>query len=192
MIQIISGTDRPNSRTSTLSQIIHNNFIELGSSAELIDLINLPLNAFPTGKYMEKPTGILKEYIDKITEADGLVIVVPEYNGSYPGILKMFIDYWKYPETFENRPVCFVGLGTKWGGLRPVEHLQQVFGYRNGFICPNRVFVTNVHSNLKDGVLLDANLVQLLKIQAQEFVKFVAGLKSQRLDAASKLQAPLS
>jgi chromate reductase, NAD(P)H dehydrogenase (quinone) len=116
------------------------------------------------------------------------VFVVPEYNGSFPGVLKMFIDYWKYPETFEFRPVAFVGLGTRWGGLRPVEHLQQVFGYRNAFVFPHRVFVSNVHSALKDGKFIDPMINDLLKTQARDFVKFIHALKHQGLDANSKLK----
>ena len=50
------------------------------------------------------------------------MFVVPEYNGSLPGVLKHFIDCWKYPESFHHRPVCYVGISSSGsGGLRPGE-----------------------------------------------------------------------
>src|SRR5205814_1354361 len=117
--------------------------------------------------------------VERVTRASGVVLVVPEYNGSYPGVLKLFIDYWRYPETFESRPVAFVGLGNRWGGLRPVEHLQQALGYRNSYIFPNRVFLSNAKEVLKDGKVGDALMADLLKTQAKEFLRFVKALEGE-------------
>ena len=40
-----------------------------------------------------------------VLQAEGLIVVTPEYNGSLPGVLKYFIDMLKFPESFEQRPV---------------------------------------------------------------------------------------
>ena len=187
MIQIVSGTDRPNSRTLAVSQLVHNLYKTNGTNTELIDLAKITAADFHGGNYSSGPTGTLKAAVDKITAAEGVILIVPEYNGSYPGILKLFIDYWKYPESFESRPFAFVGLGIRWGGLRPVEHLQQALGYRNGYLFPNRVFLPNIHTGLKDGALVDPAHLNLLKLQAQEFVQYIKALKSQGLDANTRL-----
>jgi chromate reductase len=170
MIQIVSGTDRPNSRTLAVSQLVHNIYQTLGAKTEIIDLAKIEATDFHGGNYISGPTGTLKIAVDKITASEGVVLIVPEYNGSFPGILKLFIDYWKYPESFESRPFCYVGLGIRWGGLRPVEHLQQALGYRNGFNFPTRVFLPNIHTGLKEGALVDAAHLELLKAQAQAFL----------------------
>lgn len=190
MIQIVSGTDRPNSRTLAVARLVQNFYQDEGAKAELIDLSTLAAEDYHGGKYMTGPTGSVKTAVDKVTRADGVVLIVPEYNGSFPGILKLFIDYWKYPESFENRAFCFVGLGLRWAGVRPVEHLQQVMGYRNGFVFPKRVFLPNIHTGLKDGALTDASHLKLLREQTQEFIQFVKALKSQGLDANSRLKEP--
>jgi len=116
-------------------------------------------------------------------------MIVPEYNGSYPGALKYFIDHWVYPDSFEFRPVTFIGLGGKFGGLRPVEHLQQVFGYRNGFVYPERVFLTDIFGILKDGQIQNPVLMKLLESQVTGFQKFVKGLQTVGLDANSRRAA---
>ena len=110
-------------------------------------------------------------------------MVTPEYNGSFPGVLKYFIDMLKFPESFQKRPVCFVGLAAGvWGALRPVEQLQQVFAYRNAHVYPERVFLPRIGGSLDDdGRLKDAELLQRLKAQAEGFVDFVDRLQGIKL-----------
>ena len=56
-----------------------------------------------------------------------------------------------FPESFEQRPVCFVGLAAGiWGALRPVEQLQAIFGYRNAYIFPERVFMPGIGKLLNE------------------------------------------
>lgn len=185
MIEIISGTDRPNSRTLTIAKHLLGVYRGLKADVNLLDLSELKLSDLASGEYYKGPVGTYKEAVRRVTEAQGLVIVVPEYNGSYPGILKLFIDYWHYPETFEHRPIALVGLGTRWGGLRPVEHLQQVFGYRNAYVYPNRVFLSHVKELLKEGRLQDQAMLDLLDTQARGFVRYIHALEQQHMDANS-------
>jgi NAD(P)H-dependent FMN reductase len=111
-------------------------------------------------------------------------MVVPEYNGSYPGVVKTFIDYWSYPKSFEKRPVCFVGLGGIFGGLRPVEHLQQVFGYRNAFIFPERVFLRDVWTLIDEaGEVKDPVVKDLMSQQVKNFATFVKSIEDSKLHA---------
>ena len=103
---------------------------------------------------------------------------MPEYNGGYPGALKLFIDLLKFPDSFEHKPVCFVGEANGlYGAMRPVEQLQMVFAYRNAYLAPFRVFVPNVKSAVADdGSMLDADIDARLKRQAGQFAAFVAKL----------------
>lgn len=181
MIYIISGTNRLNSRTRQVVSCISDHYKEIGQSTEVIDLAKLPFDQLNGGHYGGTLPAEFNTAIEKINSADGLVVVTPEYNGSMPGALKYFIDFWSYPKSFEYRPVAFVGLGFRWGGLRPVEHLQQVFNYRNAFIFPERVFLTQISDVLKDGKIVNAEIEGLMKKQATGFKKFIAGLKDQGL-----------
>ncbi|MES1180993.1 MAG: NAD(P)H-dependent oxidoreductase, partial [Verrucomicrobiota bacterium] len=151
MIVILSGTNRPGSNTRKVAAHVEAAYKSLGVETQLLDLAHLPAEIFSPSSYAEKPAAF-KKFTDAILAADGVVIVTPEYNGSVPGILKYFIDMLPFPESFEQRPVCFVGLAAGiWGALRPVEQLQAIFGYRNAFIFPERVFMPGI------GKLLDAD-----------------------------------
>lgn len=159
---------------------------DLGEQVEIIDLAELPLNELTGHQYSDKvPEGAIRAAIQKINHSEGLIMIVPEYNGSMPGALKYFIDHWKYPETFEQRPVCYIGLGGLFGGLRPVEHLMQVFSYRHAYNFPIRVFLMNIWETLKGSELTDGKAIDLLKKQASEFQKFTKALGEYKLDANS-------
>jgi len=187
MKYVISGTDRADSNTLKISRYIQSIYKDLGEDIGLLDLHEIR-GEFSLGPHYGKDQpASLKAELTKVEKADGIIVVCPEYNGSMPGILKYYIDHLKYPDAFEYRPVSFIGLGGMFGGLRPVEHLQQVFGYRNSFIYPQRVFLLNVHKVMKDGVLTDPQMRELLKAQAKGFQSFCKALKDAGLDANSIL-----
>lgn len=189
MKYIISGTDRPDSNTLKVAQYIQSIYRNLGEDVEIMDLKEMKVHLHENLQY-GKPSEGIKPYMEKVVQSEGLIVVCPEYNGSMPGILKYFIDHLKYPDSFEFRPVCFVGLGGMFGALRPVEHLQQIFGYRNAYIYPERVFIMNVFKVLSaDGQVQDEVIKQLLVKQAQGFRKFTEALKSFGIDANATIAA---
>jgi chromate reductase len=182
MMTLIVGTNRPNSNTRKVANHVEAVYRELRVPLHVLDLAKLPPEIFSPSSYAEKPKSF-HPFAEGVLKASGLVVVTPEYNGSVPGILKYFIDMLKFPESFEHRPVCFIGLSAGiWGALRPIEQLQQIFGYRNGFIFPDRVFLPGINGLLtEDGRLTDKELLARLKDQAEGFVTFVERLKQVKL-----------
>lgn len=188
MKTILVGTNRPGSNSRKIADIIVGIYAELNECVEIVDLKEFPFHELKADSYGEVLPPQLNAYFQKINKSEGLIVVVPEYNGSMPGVLKYFIDFWSYPDAFEHRPVCFVGLGGIFGGLRPVEHLQQIFGYRNSFIFPDRVFLINVWKILSENKINDSLIMDLLLIQAKGFQKFCRALQSEKLDANHLIQ----
>lgn len=67
----------------------------------------------------------IKIWRKKVNEANGLVIISPEYNHGYPGELKMLLDN-AYKE-YNGKPVGFCGVSDgPLGGARAVEQLKLV------------------------------------------------------------------
>jgi chromate reductase, NAD(P)H dehydrogenase (quinone) len=178
-LTIISGTNRPGSNTRKVARHLEQIYAELGHPPAMIDLLELPADAFTPASYANKPAGV-RAFTDKVLAASGLVVVTPEYNGSVPGALKYFIDLLPFPQSFEHRPVCFVGLGAgEWGALRPVEQLQMIFGYRNAHVYPGRVFIKAVHTVLDtDGKFVNEDIPKRLKAQAEGFIGFVNSIQA--------------
>lgn len=189
MKYIISGTDRPGSNSLKISKFIQSIYKSLGEEVEVLDLSQIKEGLFTGPHYGTSGPDALSQFTDKIIKSEGLIVVSPEYNGSMPGVLKYFIDHLKFPESFEFRPVCFVGLGGMFGGLRPVEHLQQVFGYRNAYIYPERVFLMNVWKLIQNDELTDAAMKDLLLKQAKGFRSFCSALQGAGIDANSLIKS---
>jgi NAD(P)H-dependent FMN reductase len=185
MMTLLVGTNRPGSNTRKVAREIEGIYSELKVPLEIIDLAALPQDIFQPAAYKEKPASFTP-FSDAVLRASGLHVVTPEYNGGMPGVLKYFIDMLKFPESFERRPVCFTGLGAGiWGALRPVEQLQAIFGYRNAYIHPERVFIPRVDDFLDEsGRLTSEDLKKRLRAQATAFVEFVERLQGVRLRAA--------
>src|SRR6266436_5322546 len=160
MITLIVGTNRPGSNTRKVARHVEEIYAELKVLLHVLDLAQLPPEIFSPSSYAEKPASF-RPFADAILKSSGLIVVTPEYNGGMPGILKYFIDMLKFPESFEKRPVCFIGVAAGiWGALRPIEQLQQIFGYRNGFNYPERVFLPRINDLLNEqGRLTDPELV---------------------------------
>ena len=185
MITLIVGTNRPGSNSRKVAAHVEEIYAELKVPLHVLDLAQLPPEIFSPTSYAAKPRSF-QPFAEAVLNSAGLHVVSPEYNGGIPGVLKYFIDMLKFPESFINRPVCFVGLAAgMWGALRPVEQLQAIFGYRNAFIYPNRVFLPTVNDLLDaQGRLKDAELLDRLKTQANGFVDFVETLKTIKLRGA--------
>lgn len=174
-ILIISGTNRPNSNAMKIARIMRGHYERLPAPAEILSLTELPHEVFDGSAYATKPPAMLAIQ-QRVLQAMGLHIITPEYNGSFPGVLKYFIDMLKFPESFECKPVAFTGEAAGiWGGLRAVEQLQMIFGYRNAHLYCERVFIPGVLQKLDpDGNLLDPDLDTRLARQAAGFAKFAA------------------
>ncbi len=169
-----------------VAQIVRPLYEKSFDDVHIMDLREVPMNETNGEQYSSQQPQKLQKYIHMINEAEGLLIICPEYNGSMPGILKYFIDHWQYPESFLFRPVAFIGLGGAFGGLRPTEHLQQIFGYRNAFIYPERVFLFNVWEHVKNGKINQETYMKLIEQQAHGFFNYICALKKHHLSAGTR------
>jgi len=85
----------------------------------------------------------------------------------------------KFPESFEHKPVAFIGVSNgMWGALRAVEQLQGIFGYRNAHCFPDRIFIPGIAQKLgSSGELLDPSIDERIAKQAAGFATFIHKLR---------------
>lgn len=175
VIKIISSTDRPNSWALKISKYVSGLYKKENIEADVVSLEDFPLSDVVGGKYGESIESV-ENFREPILKADGLVFVIPEYNGSFPGILKMFIDYLPFPKAFEKMPMAFIGEAAgAFGGLRSVEQFQMIANYRNALQFPERVFISRVTKEFdpEEGIKDDFKQ-KLLLSQVENFIKFVS------------------
>lgn len=173
-ISIVASTDRPGSNSLRFATYLKPRYESLGVEAEVISLESYPLHDVVGGKY-GKDIPSVKAFNQRVLESDGIVFVIPEYNGSFPGIFKMFIDYLPFPSSFLGKPIAFAGIANgSFGALRAVEQAQQVVGYRNAYVFPERVFISQFHKTFTDQEGLNVELQEkLLRSQIRNFVAYI-------------------
>jgi NAD(P)H-dependent FMN reductase len=173
MIVLISGTNRPGCNTLKVARIVEGFLRQAGAKVKFLNLQELPAGLLDPKSYAEKPPAFAA-WQQAILEAEGILTVLPEYNGSYPGILKYFIDMLKFPESLQGMPAAFIGLGAgEWGGLRAVEQLEMVFNYRSAHLYGQRVFLKRINDLLDaSGRLKDAAHLARLEAMATGFADF--------------------
>ena len=176
MIVVISGSNRPGNNSSVVAKTVESMLIDAGEEVFPIDLEALPPELFTPAAYAEKPAEF-ESIQEAILKTDGILTVVPEYNGSYPGALKYFIDCLRFPESLVAKPSAFVGVAAgKWGGMRAVEQLEMVFQYRHAHLYGRRVFLGNIFNSITDGRLNDEEALRRMQELVDGFVPFCGAL----------------
>ena len=128
-IKVIVGSSRPNRFSEKAAQWI----FDLAKKRTDLDVELLDLRDYPLPFFEEAmPPGLAKDgytnpavvkWREKVREADGFIIVSPEYNHGYPAVLKNALDYVYY--AWARKAVAFVSWGGA-GGARGVEQLRLV------------------------------------------------------------------
>jgi NAD(P)H-dependent FMN reductase len=114
---------------------------------ELVDLADYDLPHFdepksPRFNPARESNTVARRWLAKAGEADGYVIITPEYNHSIPGILKDAIDYTDWQ--FTKKPVAIVSYGTV-GGARAAEQLKLIMTEAKAALVPEAVALIGVH-----------------------------------------------
>lgn len=137
-------------------------------------MTDFPLADVAGGPYKQKPASV-EQFNVPFMNADGLIFVVPEYNGSFPGILKLFIDHLPFPAALKDKHVALVGEASGYfGGLRAVEQLQMVMAYRYARVFNERMFIPAVGKEFDPASgLVDPFKAQLLDSMLTHFVEQV-------------------
>lgn len=88
-VVVLSGSPAPDSRTWSLAAVVAARLSSLGLDVELFDLRALPPAEVLLGP---GPAGPVREALDAVARADGVVAVTPVHHSAYSGLLKAFLD----------------------------------------------------------------------------------------------------
>lgn len=173
MITIISSTNRTGSSTLKLAQYYQNKFHEKGIEASLLSLAQLPPNLIETDLYGER-SAAFKPIQDIITKTQKFLFVIPEYNGSFPGVLKVFIDACSFPESFYEKKAALVGVSSgKYGNIRGVDHFTGICNYLHLHIMPLKIHIPSIHKELDaNGNLFNADTLKYTNEQIEKFIAY--------------------
>ncbi len=146
-------------------------------SVELLDLAdyNLPMMQERRGQHPNLPAAAEKLGMT-LESADALVVVTPEYNGSYPGVLKNALDY--YLDEYRKKPVGIVSVSSgSMGGNLAHKELSVMFMRIGAFVSPSRLYVSEVGKMFEeDGKAVGERYLKASAKFADEFAWFTGAI----------------
>jgi len=181
MILVIHGTNRRESLSKPVTEFVVKHLKEnYQGQIELLDLAEVPIESFDSGS-MYHPDLIspaimhIKKHL--INPAQKMICISPEYNGSIPGILKLFIDACSITEArlaFYHKKAFLIGVASgRSGNLRGMDHLTGILMYMNMIIFPNRLPVSRIENLLAEKVTLsDTETQNVIGKLLNEFIEF--------------------
>ena len=173
-ITIVSGTNRRNSLSAIVSNIYADVLKSFGIHANIIDLRDLPENFIHTSLYDK--AGKNDEFNvsrKEMADTDKFVFIVPEYNGSFPGVLKTFIDGLIFPDTFKNKKCALVGISSGiQGGILAISHLTDIFNYCGMHVLALKLKFSHINKHVQGKEITNALYMDLIREQAEELINF--------------------
>lgn len=165
MITIISGTNRDNN-SKKVAMEYHRLLTEKNIPARLL--------ALDEKKVYERDAAFINMEKDFLVPAAKFVIIMPEYNGSYPGILKLMIDNTDVSKTWWHKKVLLTGVSTgRAGNLRGMDHLTGSLLYMRMLVHPNRLPISIVDKLMDaEGKFSDHATLRAIDTQLEEFLNF--------------------
>ncbi len=173
MLTIISATNRPNSKTLKFATHYKQEFANNGVEAQILSLEHLPADVLNSDMYGNRSAEFTKIQ-DLISATNKFMFIMPEYNGSYPGVLKVLIDACNFPVSFFEKKAALTGVSSgKYGNIRGVDHFTGVCHYINLHVMPLRLHIPNITTELDaEGKLYKEDTLAFIKDQVQRFIKF--------------------
>ena len=174
MITIISGTNRKNSVSKQVALQYQEILNDHGIDSTIVDLEKLPADFIATALYENQGTNLdFNPVREHMKEAQKYVFIVPEYNGSFPGILKTFLDALEFPGTLKGKKCAIVGLSSGiQGGVMAMSHLTDIFNYLGMHVLALKPKLIRINGKMENGKINDESYLKRLRDQAQAIIDF--------------------
>jgi NAD(P)H-dependent FMN reductase len=169
-IPILLGTNRKGRQSEHVAKLVLSELQKHEDiETQLLDIIDYKLPHDDYGPALKEQ---FPEYRDAIMRADGLIIISPEYNHSYPGTLKSIMDLLY--EEYSGMPAGIVAVSKgPFDGLRMIEHLISLLHTFGMPISPKDLLFPNVREVFsEEGVLKDEKYLERTSEFIYEMIRF--------------------
>lgn len=171
-IGIIVGTNRDDSFSEKIADYYSTRLAERNVAHQIITLKGLPHDFVFSNMYGGADPGFTA-FQEKIDSHDKLIFIIPEYNGSFPGVLKAFIDALRHPDSFSRKKVALVGVSSgAYGNSVGLSHFSDVLAYLNADILGLRLKLANILAHFSDGAFTFEVYARFVERQIDTFVAF--------------------
>jgi NAD(P)H-dependent FMN reductase len=170
MITIISGTNRKGSNSSKVAKSYQSLLKNKGLESQVLDLSELPIDFIQNmyGTHSDEVAVLIKTYV---TDVSNFAFVIPEYNGTYTGMVKLFMDGVS-PSNFNNKKAILVGVASgRAGNIIGLEQFTTVLNHLKVEVLSNKVLLSQIDDLLSEnGMLFDKETLEIVDIQLNKMI----------------------
>ena len=164
-------------RKASYNTALLHSIIQLGKDRFDMEVASIELPLLNVDLIDPDEPEIVLAFKQKVREADGLLVVTPEYNHSIPGVLKNAIDWLSLePGTpLRGKPVMIVGASPGiLGTARCQIHLRQVFATNRANVLPgNEIFITHCKNKIGEQGLHDEQSIRHIHKTLSEYHEWI-------------------
>ncbi len=135
---------------------------------------NVQLLSLEDKNVWERSTDLKSIETNLLIPTEKFVFVMPEYNGSFPGILKTMMDNTDIKKCWWYKKAMMVGVADgRAGNLRGMEHMTNIMHYLKMHVLYNKVPLSRINEEIDtEGKILKPATELVINNQIEEFLKF--------------------
>ena len=171
-IAVITGSLRPGNYTNMAAAMVIDELRQQPKvSVDVVDPAKLDL-PFPG---QERSSADTKRLQQIVKDATGVILVTPEYHGSFSSVMKLVIENLGFPSALEGKPVALLGVAAGTiGAIKSLEHLRGVVSHVGGIVLPLPVSIANVQKVFdREGHALDRTAERMVRQVATNLVGYI-------------------
>lgn len=166
MITLVAATNRAGSRSLQLAKHYQ----------QVLEQAESPVALFSLADFAswQRDEAFKAQEAKYLLPANKFIFILPEYNGSIPGVFKLMLDVSDIKPCYQHKKVLLVGLSTgRSGNLRGLDLMTNMAHYLQMHVFYNKLPISGIqHLMDAEGQIHDAALVQSIQQQVHDFNSF--------------------
>lgn len=165
MYTIIAATNRVGSNTLKVAKEYQRIFAQAGVDANLYSMEEF------TSLHRDEKFNDIESRL--LIPTEKFVFIMPEYNGSFPGIFKLMMDISDITKCWNHKKVMLVGVANgRAGNLRGIDNMTNMCHYMKMNVFHNKLPISNISNELVDGQFVHENTKNAVKLQIESYISF--------------------
>ena len=165
MYTIISGTNRIGSHTEKVAAEYQRILKDKNIDAKIFTLKDLDV--------LHRSPELIEAELKILIPTKKFIFIIPEYNGSYPGVLKSMIDNSDIYKVWNYKKALLTGVATgRAGNLRGMDHLADTLHYLKMNVFYNKLPISVINKVMDMNGRLNEETLKAINNQLDEFIIF--------------------
>ena len=162
---IISGTNRIGSYTEKVAAEYERLLKEKNINAQILSLINFNV--------LTRTPELIKVENEILIPTQKFIFILPEYNGTFPGVLKAMIDSSDVKKVWYHKKALLTGVSTgRAGNLRGMDHLSASLNYLKMHVHHNKLPISVIDKVIDATGRLNDETLKVIDEQLTEFINY--------------------